>query len=216
MDTDESFYGEHLTVLRLVEDSFLKRLKDLEQAFNNEKKRFPVEHYKSRIKSAGSARAKLERLGLPVTLESAKDNLCDLVGFRLVCRFFFEVYEAVSLLQEMEGVQVIRIKDYVKSPKSNGYRCVHLILGIPVQTGGVAAVQTVEVQIRTIAMDFWASLEHELKYKKYVPDAKMMSEELKRCANETISVDLKMQTIYEWLNQSRDTNRAGEAQWFSD
>lgn len=211
MDDNISFYGDHLSVMHLTEETFLHRLKALEQTCDNEKRRFPVEHYKSRIKSAGSARAKLERLGLPVTIESAKENLRDLVGVRLVCRFFFEVYEAVQILQDMEGVNVIRIKDYVKSPKSNGYRCVHLIVGMPVQIGDAASMQTVEVQIRTIAMDFWASLEHELKYKKHVPDAKMMSEELKRCADEIISVDLKMQTIYEWLNLPRDTDRAVEA-----
>jgi len=201
-----NFYRKHLFTLNLTAEIIVQRLNVIEQTYRDEKKRFPVEHYKIRIKDAESAKAKLERLGFPATLEAAKEKLFDLVGIRLICRFFYEVYETVQLIQGMDEVQICQIKDYVKTPKLNGYRSVHMILQIPVQTEGRNFMQFIEIQIRTIAMDFWASLEHELKYKKHIADAKLMSEELKRCADEIISVDLKMQTIYEWLNQSLDAD----------
>ncbi|GHV06544.1 GTP pyrophosphokinase [Clostridia bacterium] len=204
MDENELFYGNYLETLHSAIDSFIQRLALLEKVYSGENLRFPVEHYKVRIKSADSAKAKLERLGLPVTTESAVNNLFDLAGVRLVCRFFNEVYEITRILQESEGIEIQTIKDYVKNPKPNGYRSIHIILRVPVTTTEKACMQYVEVQIRTIAMDFWASLEHELKYKKHVSDAELMYEELKICADEIISVDLKMQTIYEWLNQCGD------------
>jgi putative GTP pyrophosphokinase len=198
---DELFYGEHHEILRLAVDSFIQRLALLEKQYSEENRRFPVEHYKVRIKTADSAKAKLERLGLPQTAESSMENLFDLAGVRLVCRFFNEVDEITRILQELDGIEIHTVKDYVNNPKPNGYRSVHIILRVPVQNAGFERMQYVEVQIRTIAMDFWASLEHELKYKKDISDAEMMFEELKRCADEIISVDLKMQTIYEWLNR---------------
>jgi putative GTP pyrophosphokinase len=198
---DELFYGDYLQTIYWATYSFVQRITELEKMYAGENRYFPVEHYKVRIKSSDSAKAKLERLGLPVTPESAKKHLFDLSGVRLICRFFNEVYEITRILQEMEGVEIQTIKDYVKNPKPNGYRSVHIVLRIPVQNAGQTYMQCVEVQIRTIAMDFWASLEHELKYKKHVSDAKLMFEELKTCADEIISVDLKMQTINEWLNK---------------
>ena len=206
MIDDEQFYGDHLETLRSAADSFIQRLALLEKAYADENRRFPVEHYKVRIKTASSARAKLERLGLPQTAESAMENLFDLAGVRFVCRFFNEVDEITRILQKSEGIEIQTVKDYVKNPKPNGYRSVHIILRVQVQNGGIERMQYVEVQIRTIAMDFWASLEHELKYKKDISDAEMMFAELKQCADEIISVDLKMQTIYEWLNHCGDAD----------
>jgi putative GTP pyrophosphokinase len=201
---NELFYGGYLEILRSAADSFVQRLALLEKEYSEENRRFPVEHYKIRIKSADSAKAKLERLSLPVTAESAINNLFDLAGVRLVCRFFNEVYEITRILQETEGIEIQTIKDYVENPKPNGYRSIHIILRVPVTDAEKTCMQYVEVQIRTIAMDFWASLEHELKYKKNISDAELMYGELKTCADEIISVDLKMQTIYEWLNQCGD------------
>jgi putative GTP pyrophosphokinase len=205
LDENELFYGDYLDILSLAIDSLIQRLTLLEKQYSDENRRFPVEHCKVRIKTADSAKAKLERLGLPVTAKSAMDNLFDLAGVRLVCRFFNEVYEITRILQESDGIEIQTVKDYVKKPKQNGYRSVHIILRVSVQHSGITRMQYVEVQIRTIAMDFWASLEHELKYKKHISDAEMMFEELKRCADEIISVDLKMQTIYEWLNRCSET-----------
>ena len=176
-------------------------LASIERTYSENGRHFPVEHYKTRIKAPGSVKAKLERLGLEQTIESAASNLYDLVGVRIVCRFFNEVYELAQMFQKLNGIEVKQIKDYVKNPKPNGYRSVHLILQLPVAVSGQTYMQYAEVQLRTIAMDFWASLEYELKYKKNIPDSKLISDELKRCADEIISVDVTMQSIYEWLNQ---------------
>ena len=205
MDENEKFYGDNYALLQVAADSFAQRLTQMGKEYAGENRRFPVEHYRTRIKTPDSVKAKLKRLNLPQTSESARLNLFDIVGVRLICRFFYEVYEIVQKFQESEDVEIQQIKDYVKNPKPNGYRSVHIILRVPVHNAGNTCMQYVEVQIRTIAMDFWASLEHELKYKKDVANSELMHGELKRCADEIISVDLKMQTIYEWLNRSPDS-----------
>jgi putative GTP pyrophosphokinase len=200
MDENELFYGDWLPQFSAAVDSFSKELCRQEKAFAEAGRRFPVEHYKTRLKSANSAKTKLAKLGLPQTVQSAVENLFDIAGIRIICRFFYEVHEMVEIIRSMADVRIVNIKDYVKNPKPNGYRSVHLIVQVPVLVAGKAQRQYVEAQVRTIAMDFWASLEHELKYKKNVADAALMAQELKRCADEIISVDLKMQTLYEWLN----------------
>jgi putative GTP pyrophosphokinase len=193
-----------MKLLRATESSITRLIADIEDEYAERGLHFPAEHTKIRIKSAESAMSKLERLGLPTTSESALQNLFDLVGVRIVCRFFNEVNEVARLICGTEGIEVVQVKDYVKNPKPNGYRSVHIILKIPVAESSGISMQYAEIQLRTIAMDFWASLEHELKYKKDIHDAKLMSEELKRCADEIISVDITMQSINEWLNQPQD------------
>jgi putative GTP pyrophosphokinase len=188
MDENELFYADRLPLFSAAADAFVNELRRQEKACTDEGRRFPVEHYKTRIKSAGGAQAKLAKLGFPQTVQSAEENLFDIVGIRVICRFFCEVYETVEIIKSMADVRVVNIKDYVKTPKPNGYRSVHLIIQVPVSVSGKTQLQYVEVQIRTIAMDFWASLEHELKYKKNVSDAALMAQELKRCADEIISV----------------------------
>jgi putative GTP pyrophosphokinase len=190
-----------MKLLRAAERSIIRLIVDIERSYAEKGTRFPAEHTKIRIKSAESAVSKLERLDFPTTPESAMKNLFDIVGARIVCRFFNEVNEVARLICETDGIEVMQVKDYVKNPKSNGYRSVHIILRIPVAEGDRATMQFAEIQLRTIAMDFWASLEHELKYKKDISNAGLMFEELKRCADEIISVDITMQSINEWLNE---------------
>lgn len=151
-----------------------------------------VQYIGSRIKSPESMMKKLKRKALPETLEAALCEVHDAVGIRVICSFADAVFRVEKWLKSQENYELVKEKDYISYPKPNGYRGIHLILrGMNGKTAGTY----VEIQLRTIAMDFWASLEHQLKYKKEIGHAAMMSGELKQCADDIASVDLSMQTI---------------------
>ena len=151
----------------------------------------------SRIKSPESGCRKLRQRGLPATAQAALTRIRDAVGVRVICAFQDDVYQMAQYLEERPEFAVLQTKDYISRPKENGYRSYHLILGI---LDGPGKGMTVEVQLRTIAIDCWASLEHQIKYKRRVPHEHLVREELKRCADEIASVDLSMETIRELLN----------------
>ena len=151
-----------------------------------------VQYICSRIKLPESMMEKLKRKALPETLESALCEVHDAVGVRVICSFADDVFRVEKWLKSQENYELVKEKDYISYPKPNGYRGIHLILrGMTGKTAGTY----VEIQLRTIAMDFWASLEHQLKYKKEIGHAAMMSGELKQCADDIASVDLSIQTI---------------------
>ena len=145
---------------------------------------------------AGGGKEKLRRRGLEVSLESMIKNLDDVAGVRIICSFLDDIYEVAEMLVRQDDVNVIAVKDYIKKPKANGYRSYHMIIEVPVFFSDSKKAMRVEVQIRTIAMDFWASLEHQLKYKKAViDDDGVISQELKECADVIASTDEKMLRI---------------------
>lgn len=151
-----------------------------------------VQYIGSRIKSPESMMEKLKRKALPETLEAALCEVHDAVGIRVICSFADDVFRVEKWLKSQENYELVKEKDYISYPKPNGYRGIHLILrGMTGKTAGTY----VEIQLRTTAIDFWASLEHQLKYKKEIGHAAMMSGELKQCADDIASVDLSMQTI---------------------
>ena len=157
------------------------------------------EHLSYRLKAEESMEEKLKRKGLPLTAESACFGVQDAIGFRMVCRFVDDIYENVNRLKALPGVTVWKEKDYIRHVKPNGYRSYHMILDIEAPyedaKGNRPGHFFIEVQLRTIAMDSWAALEHEMKYKHQVENAALISRELKRCADELASCDLSMQTI---------------------
>ena len=138
--------------------------------------RNPIEMIKSRIKRPLSIVEKLQRRDLPVTVESMMQNLDDIAGIRVICSFIDDIYEISKMLARQDDVKVIAIKDYIRCPKENGYRSYHMIIEVPVYFSDSKKQIRVEVQIRTIAMDFWASLDHQLKYKKDLEDAGSQAE----------------------------------------
>ncbi len=155
----------------------------------------PVVYFCSRIKSPESMKRKLSERGYPVNAASALENVYDAVGLRIVCSFAGDVQYVVEALEADPDIEVIEKKDYLSRPKPNGYRSIHLCIRLR-PTGLLA-----EIQVRTIAMDFWATLEHQLKYKKSVKSEALIRSELKRCADEIASADLSMQTIREILKE---------------
>ena len=159
-------------------------------------KRNPIESISSRVKNPKSIVEKMGRKGFPLTVESVWENLNDVAGVRVICSFIEDIYDVAAMFMKQDDIEVIEIKDYIKNPKPNGYRSLHLIVQVPIFLSDKALPMRVEVQIRTIAMDFWATLEHQLKYKKGIQGAETISAELKDCAETINATDMKMQDIY--------------------
>lgn len=163
--------------------------------------RNPIEFVKTRIKSPKSIAEKLKRMNLEVNVGNMVHNLNDVAGVRVVCSFIDDIYEVAHMLARQNDVKVIRVKDYIKNPKENGYRSYHMIIEIPVFFSDKTMNMRVEIQIRTIAMDFWASLEHELKYKKDIEWSKEIGEELRECAETINRTDRKMMAIKKHIDE---------------
>ncbi len=198
---EREFYGDRLILLEGIISEFLSCMEMIRRYQVSRGFRDPVASWKARIKSAGSMKRKLEKQGLPVTVASATQAVWDAAGVRLICPFIEDVYTTAGLIHSIPGVQIIQEKDYIHSPKPNGYRSLHMILTLPLRFLGAEDAGTVylEVQLRTIAMDCWASIEHQLKYKRDIPDQELIVRELKRCADEITSTDLSLQTIRELI-----------------
>ena len=163
--------------------------------------RNPIESIKSRIKSLDSIAGKLKRRGLPVTVEAAREELFDIAGVRVICTFVDDVYRVAHMLAKQSDVKLLAVKDYIHNPKPNGYRSYHMIVEVPVFFSNHKELVKVEVQIRTIAMDFWATLEHQLNYKKDLQGSEEVSARLVACAESISSVDKEMQEIREMVEQ---------------
>lgn len=172
------------------------KLEVLNDELSVKNQRNPIEMIKSRVKKPMSIVEKLQRRGFDVSLESMEKNLDDVAGIRIICSFLDDIYEVADMLVRQDDVRVIAVKDYIKNPKPNGYRSYHMIIEVPVFFSDSKKPIRVEVQIRTIAMDFWASLDHQLKYKKsFIDDNGEISEELKECADVIADTDKKMLEI---------------------
>lgn len=195
------FYGNRLILLEGVIEEFLSCLHMIRRYQISQGRQDPVASFQARIKSAGSMKAKLERQGLPVTSDSALQAVWDAAGVRLICPFVQNIDRTVSLIRLIPGVQILQEKDYIRHPKPNGYRSYHMILSLPLRFLEKAPEHPVwlEVQLRTIAMDCWASIEHQLKYKQDIANQALIVQELKRCADEIASTDLSLQTIRELI-----------------
>ena len=156
----------------------------------------PIHNIQGRLKEKRSIEDKLRRLGFTDSIVNARNELQDIAGIRVICYFVNDIYNMVNILKRQTDLVVIKEKDYIQSPKPNGYRSLHLVLGIPVYCLDTMEYFPVEVQFRTMAMDFWASLDHQLKYKKsFIDDNGEISEELKQCAEVIAGTDVKMLEI---------------------
>ncbi|MBE5956100.1 MAG: GTP pyrophosphokinase family protein [Lachnospiraceae bacterium] len=171
------------------------KLKVLNSEFSLLYERNPIETIKSRLKKPASILEKLKRKGFPQSVESIEENLFDIAGIRVICSFPEDIYATAELLTQQDDIHVIERKDYIAHPKENGYRSLHLIIEVPIFLSTGKKFMKVEVQFRTIAMDFWASLDHKLKYKKNLENADYIALKLKECADIISSMDRKMQEI---------------------
>ncbi len=175
----------------------------LDAEFSLEYNRNPFESIKSRLKSPLSIYEKLRRKGYPVTVENIEKHLNDVAGIRVICSFPDDIYRLADLISKQDDIEVLGRKDYIKNPKPNGYRSLHLILGIPIFLSREKKFMRVEVQLRTIAMDFWASLEHKLKYKKDIADGEDIAAQLKNCSDFIEALDYQMQGIRDRIDAAK-------------
>ncbi len=155
----------------------------------------PIESIKTRVKDPMSIIEKMKRKNIPPTIPNIENTLNDIAGIRVICSFPEDIYAIAEMLIKQDDVELISKKDYIANPKPNGYRSLHLIVEIPIFLSKGKKYMKVEVQFRTIAMDFWASLEHKMRYKKNVQDAGDIAQELKLCADAINAIDYRMQDI---------------------
>lgn len=180
------------------------KLNVLNAEFTMKNNRNPFESIKSRIKTPKSILEKLRRKGLEISVKGIEENLADVAGIRVICSFPDDIYATAKMLTDQDDIRVIQVKDYIINPKPNGYRSLHLILEVPIFLSNEKKNMKVEVQFRTIAMDFWASLEHKLKYKKNIENAEEISKELQRCAEASSQLDLRMQALRDRIEAERE------------
>ena len=161
----------------------------------------PIHHIEKRLKTPQEIEDKLRRLHCDISIPSARENILDIAGIRVVCNFVDDVYEVAKMLTSQNDIKVNSRKDYIENPKPNGYRSLHLSLMVPVFLLEGCIEVPVEVQIRTVAMDFWASLEHQMRYKKDKDISAKIDIELKACAEVSATLDKRMQKIFNELNK---------------
>ena len=176
----------------------------LETEFKVRYQRNPISSIQTRLKSSSSIIEKMIRKGVPFSMENLEEQIQDLAGIRVICSYVDDIYALANALTSQDDISLLEEKDYIRNPKPNGYRSLHLIVSVPVFFSQQKRQIKVEVQIRTIAMDFWASLEHQMKYKREIPDQQHIVEQLKNCAEDIARVDREMMDIRRRLEESVD------------
>lgn len=190
---------DHLYSSALKEIS--TKLDILDDNFNHVYKHNPIHHMERRVKEMNSLIKKLHRKQLDISAESAREHILDIAGIRVVCNYLEDIYVIEKMLLQQEDVKLLKRKDYIKNPKENGYRSLHIVVSIPVFLSNKVEKLPVEIQIRTIGMDMWASLEHKIRYKNNA-STDDYSDMLKDCALEIADVESKMQSIHSAISDN--------------
>lgn len=184
------------------------KLKVLNIEFNGKFDRNPIETIKTRLKKPRSIMEKMRRIGQPLSVENIERELSDVAGVRVICSFVDDIYNLADMLALQDDVYILKTKDYIKNPKPSGYRSLHLIVETPIFLSNEKRYMRVEVQLRTIAMDFWASLEHKVRYKKDIPEEQIqeIARQLQACAQTVSETDEKMLQIRRQIEGTRSEN----------
>ncbi|MBE6720177.1 MAG: GTP pyrophosphokinase family protein [Ruminococcaceae bacterium] len=200
-----SIYGKYEKTLDTVMHYLADSIAEYNRLYAKREGSNLYEHLGFRVKSDSSMREKCTRKGLPQNEKSALCDIKDAIGLRIVTRFGDDIFKLADYIKTMENCTVVKEKDFVTSPKPNGYRSYHIILAVTVPyedaLGNNPGIYYAEIQIRTIAMDSWAALEHEMTYKKDIGSRELISSELRRCADELASCDITMQTIRDLIRE---------------
>lgn len=183
------------------------KLEILNDEFQHVHQYNPIEHIKTRIKTPESIVKKLKRYGYETSVENMIKYINDIAGVRLICSFTSDIYQLAAMIGNQSDLKVISIKDYIKNPKESGYKSFHMLLSVPVFLSDSVVETKVEVQIRTIAMDFWASLEHKIYYKFEGNAPEYISHELRECADMISDLDNRMLLLNEAIQASFDTEK---------
>ena len=188
-------FQEIMMMYRCAIKEVQTKLENLNDELSTKRQRNPINTIKSRIKTPQSIYEKIQRKGMEMNMDTLLNDMHDIAGIRVVCSFIDDIYSIANMLTLQDDITLIKIKDYIKEPKDNGYRSLHLVVEIPVFLSDRKQMMKVEVQIRTIAMDFWASLEHQIHYKKMDSAPITIIEDLKKCADNIYETDIEMQGI---------------------
>ena len=192
-------------------DSALKEINTKIEILNNEFVHIynynPIEHIKSRLKTPDSIVKKLKRYGFEVTIDNMVEKLSDIAGIRIICSFTSDIYQIAEMITKQSDVTVLYVKDYIKNPKPNGYKSYHMVVTIPIYLTDGPVDTKVEIQIRTIAMDFWASLEHKIYYKFVGNAPAYLQQELKACADVVNMLDVKMFSLNQAILELAEAQR---------
>lgn len=196
------------TTVMFLYNSALKAINTKIEILNNEFIHLynynPIEHIKSRLKTPESIVKKLKRGGYEVTIPNMIEHLSDIAGIRIICSFSPDIYRIAEMIARQSDVTVLVVKDYIKNPKPNGYKSYHMVVTIPIYLSDGPVDTKVEIQIRTIAMDFWASLEHKIRYKKNIPEDKALylQNEMLECAEISADLDRRMQNVRDVISKN--------------
>ena len=197
-------YAEMMAYYRCAIMEVETKFNVLNEEFSLQYDRNPIEMVKTRLKSPASIRAKLVRYGFDMSIDSIRKNIHDIAGVRVICSFVNDVYVLADAFLQQDDITLISKKDYIKKPKKNGYRSLHLIVSVPIFLAHEKRMIKVEVQLRTLAMDFWESLEHQLRYKKDFAFTEDMLKELNECAEMSAELDGRMEALRQVLRSSLD------------
>lgn len=205
-NTEAEKYFKDFQAFMMMYNCAIKEVKTKFEVLNDEfavmNNRNPIEMIKTRLKNPKSIIEKLRRKNYPLNMDSILNNIFDVAGVRIICSFVDDIYKIASMFAKQDDITVVEVKDYIKNPKENGYRSYHMIVEIPVFFSSKKMNMKVEIQLRTIAMDFWASLEHNMKYKKDIQNSEEIMRELKKCSDLIAETDLKMQDINNRISQN--------------
>jgi len=205
LDQRTSPYRELMTYYRCAMMEVETKFNVLNEELSLQYDRNPIESVRSRLKEPESILEKLQRKNLPLTIEAIENNIFDVAGVRVICSFPEDIYMLTDCLLRQDDIVLVEKKDYIKNPKPSGYRSLHLIVEVPIFLHDQKRMMKVEVQLRTIAMDFWASLEHKIRYKKDLPEMEAISEELCRCSEMSAQLDARMEAVRRWIeNQTAE------------
>ena len=199
MEVSKSWFEEYMKLMTYYRCAIMEietKFNVLNEEFSLRYDRNPINGIKTRLKRPESILDKMHRKGIPLSLKAIEENLMDIAGLRVICAFPDDVYMLADALLSQDDITLVKRKDYIANPKENGYRSLHLIVAVPIFLAREKRMMNVEVQLRTIAMDSWASLEHQLKYKKDVEFTEQMAEDLYYCAQLSAELDAKMDALH--------------------
>lgn len=207
-----------LLVHQFAVEEIRTKLNILDEEFRNIHDYNPIEHIRYRVKKPQSIKEKLQRIGFEPSIENAKKHIFDIAGIRIICAFTADIYNVLELLSRQSDFKIVEIKDYIENPKENGYKSLHVHIEYPVFLSSGVVPTRVEIQFRTIAMDFWASIEHKIYYKYREKAPKMIQAELKGCADLIASLDDRMFNLKKIINdlESKEIELEQNNQYFRD
>ena len=200
-------YKEMMAYYRCAMMEVATKFNVLNEELSLEYDRNPIETIKTRLKSPESVLDKLRRRGLPVSVGSIEENINDVAGVRIICAFPSDIYMLADAFLMQDDIVLLQRKDYIKNPKPNGYRSLHLVVNIPIFLHRDKKMMTVEVQFRTISMDWWASLEHKIRYKKDISASIDIDRELFDCAQTSAALDMRMEDIHKKVSSTPESAR---------